>query len=221
MTAEFLFCSSAPTCHRIADDDCLDEDKQKLIDQYTADFYTAKAKNDVAGMQAAHDNAVAVRLNSSVYETVSRTDYTTGSEIVIVKGNNGVKDDNVGEMLFYPGGVGKGVGIAIGSVTGKLLAKETSKVPVQLVRGTMFEKLILKVEGLVKNTKKIGNSIPDSLTGGRITEIKDAQYVYKSKQFRDYIKSGLPIDLIVRTDTKISKPLEEAIRKSGGSIIRR
>jgi len=104
---------------------------------------------------------------------------------------------------------------------GKLTSKGTGKVPSQLVRGMKFEAKVLKERGLVKNTKKIGNSIPDSLTGGRLTEIKDVKYVYKSKQFRDYIDSGMPIDLIVNTSTRISKPLERAIIRSGGRIIRR
>ncbi|WP_445669226.1 putative toxin [Margalitia sp. FSL K6-0131] len=83
-----------------------------------------------------------------------------------------------------------------------------------------FEAEVLKQRGLDKNSKKVGKSIPDSLTGGRITEIKDVKYVYKSKQFRDYIRDGRPIDLIVNKHTKISKPLRRAIINSGGRIIR-
>ena len=135
MTAEFLFCSSAPTWHRIADDDSLDEDKQKLIDQFTADFYTAEANNDVAGMQAAHDSAVAVRLGSPTYETVSRTDYTTGSEIVIVKGNNGLWDDLVGEMVFPPS-IGKAGGSILGKFTGKIFKSIGSLIGKLLSKGT-------------------------------------------------------------------------------------
>jgi RHS repeat-associated protein len=100
-------------------------------------------------------------------------------------------------------------------------SKGTGKVPPQLVRGMKFEEKVLMERGLVKNTKKIGNSIPDSLTGGRITEIKDVKYVYKSKQFRDYIKDGRPIDLIANKSTRISEPLKREIIRSGGRIIRR
>lgn len=46
------------------------------------------------------------------------------------------------------------------------------------------------------------------------------KYVYLSKQFRDYFASKKPVDLIVREHTKISKPLERAIKQSGGKITR-
>jgi RHS repeat-associated protein len=95
------------------------------------------------------------------------------------------------------------------------------KVPAQLTRGMEFEKMVLKERGLSKNTQKVGNSIPDSLTGGRITEIKDVKYVYNSKQFRDYLNDGRPVDLIVNVNTKIAGPLAREIAKSGGEIIRR
>jgi hypothetical protein len=56
------------------------------------------------------------------------------------------------------------------------------------------------------------------ISGNRITEIKDVKYIYKSKQFRDYITDGRPIDLIVSPAAKISQPLIDAINFSGGSI---
>lgn len=41
-----------------------------------------------------------------------------------------------------------------------------------------------------------------------------------SKQFREYVNSGMPIDLIANSNTQISKPLMDAIIKSGGTITR-
>ena len=79
---------------------------------------------------------------------------------------------------------------------------------------------MLDKSGWIKNTKKIGNSIPDAIVNGRIKEIKDVKYLSMSKQFRDYINSGKPIDLIINSAAKISKPLMDAIIKSGGTIIR-
>ncbi|WP_190239979.1 DUF6531 domain-containing protein [Pelotomaculum schinkii] len=96
--------------------------------------------------------------------------------------------------------------------------KAGSKVPSQLLRGMDFEEIVLQEQAITKNLTKIGNSIPDSLINGRIIEVKDVNYIYKNKQFRDYINSGMPIDLIVSPRTKISKPLQDAIRNSGGSI---
>lgn len=111
-------------------------------------------------------------------------------------------------------------GGAVGGGSGGSRGGKSSKVPSQLLRGQKFEKSVLKKYKLVKNTKKIGKSIPDSLSKGRISEIKDVKYVYKSKQFRDYLGDGRPVDLYVPTRTKISKPLEKAIKRSGGRIIR-
>ena len=60
--------------------------------------------------------------------------------------------------------------------------------------------------------------IPDSLSKGRITEIKDVRKISYSKQFKQYAKSGKRIDLIVSKHSKVSKPLINAINKSGGKI---
>jgi hypothetical protein len=102
-----------------------------------------------------------------------------------------------------------------------------NEVPEQLTRGQQFEKDVLKERGLTKNgsvsggQEKLGESIPDSLANGRITEIKDVQYVYKNSQFRDYIKNrnNQPIDLIVSPQTKVSGNLQREIKLSGGEIL--
>lgn len=93
-------------------------------------------------------------------------------------------------------------------------------IPAQLVRGQEFEKNVLNELDLVKNKASIeGGSIPDSMTGRRITEIKDVKYIYNSTQFRNYLNTGMPIDLIVSPISKLSKPLYNAIIRSGGSIL--
>jgi hypothetical protein len=75
------------------------------------------------------------------------------------------------------------------------IAKSKKGSPKQLIRGRAFVDSILK-KYLTKNEfKKIGSSIPDAIKNGKIYEIKDAKYVYKSRQFRDYYDSGMPIIL--------------------------
>lgn len=94
-------------------------------------------------------------------------------------------------------------------------------------RGRNFEKVVSEQTGNIKNTELLktseGVSIPDSIKGSRFTEIKDVKSLSLDKQFRSHLKGaadyGVPFDLIVSPRTKyISNPLQEAIKKSGGSI---
>jgi RHS repeat-associated protein len=101
--------------------------------------------------------------------------------------------------------------------------KLSTTMPSQLERGRQFEKDVLKEKGLEKNggkgtQEKVGNSIPDSVSNNRITEIKDTKYVYKNSQLRDYYTDGRPIDLIVSPKTKVSKNAQTTISNRGGNI---
>ncbi|WP_407670216.1 putative toxin [Paenibacillus chitinolyticus] len=58
----------------------------------------------------------------------------------------------------------------------------------------------------------------DAIVNGRIVEVKNQAYIYKSGQFRDYLDSGMPIDLIISPRANISKPLKDAIYEKGESI---
>ena len=90
----------------------------------------------------------------------------------------------------------------------------------QLTRGRVFENDVLKELDLEKNTKSIpGGSIPDSMTGGRITEIKDQKYIYRSTQFKNYLKTGEPVDLVVSPTSRVSVPLYDAIIDSHGTVM--
>ncbi|PEJ18632.1 hypothetical protein CN675_14975 [Bacillus toyonensis] len=100
----------------------------------------------------------------------------------------------------------------------KKLGKKGGHYVYRYARGKSFEKKVLKELGLKKNTKKVNGRIPDSLSKGRITEIKDVRKVSYTKQFKAYAKSGKRIDLIVSKHSKVSKPLRNAIRDSGGKI---
>ncbi|WP_260984299.1 RHS repeat-associated core domain-containing protein, partial [Bacillus cereus] len=100
----------------------------------------------------------------------------------------------------------------------KKLGKKGGHYVYRYARGRGFEKKVLKELGLAKNTKKVMGRIPDSLSKGRITEIKDVRKISYSKQFKQYAKSGKRIDLIVSKHSKVSKPLINAINKSGGKI---
>jgi filamentous hemagglutinin len=113
-------------------------------------------------------------------------------------------------------------------------------------KGKTFEEAVYAYLKETKNKEsfsvmskgKLTTVIPDGvLDGGRILEIKDAAYLSNSSQFRAYAKmveeggvvargadkgvfkefSG--IDLVVSPSTKISEPLEQLIRESGGSIM--
>nr|WP_179951983.1 putative toxin [Bacillus sp. FDAARGOS_235] len=97
-------------------------------------------------------------------------------------------------------------------------AKKSAKYTYRYARGRAFEKKALRELGLKKNTKRINGTIPDSLSKGRITEIKDVRRVSMSKQFRRYVKTGKRIDLVVSKHSRVSKPLQAAIKKSGGKI---
>ncbi|OUA99705.1 hypothetical protein BK704_22110 [[Bacillus thuringiensis] serovar konkukian] len=100
----------------------------------------------------------------------------------------------------------------------RFAAKQSAKYTYRYARGRGFEKKVLKELGLKRNTKKIRNSIPDSLSKGRITEVKDVRKISNSKLFRDYAKMNKPIDLIVSKHSKVSKPLQKLIKNSNGSI---
>jgi filamentous hemagglutinin len=61
--------------------------------------------------------------------------------------------------------------------------------------------------------------IPDAQSTTLITEVKDVVNLSNSDQFRAYFATNRRIDLIVSPNTKtISKPLEELIYRSKGSI---
>ncbi|MFJ8522653.1 DNRLRE domain-containing protein [Bacillus cereus] len=100
----------------------------------------------------------------------------------------------------------------------KKLGKKGGHYVYRYARGRSFEKKVLKELGLQKNTKTVNGRIPDSLSKGRITEIKDVRKVSKTQQFRDYGNTGKPIDLIVSRHSKVSKPLKKLIENSKGTI---
>ena len=95
-------------------------------------------------------------------------------------------------------------------------------VPFQLIRGKEFEKIVLYERGLIKNTTRIGKHIPDSLSNGVISEIKDVNYLYKSTQLKAFLKAGKkmikPVHLYIAPRTKISRPLFDAIEYVEGKI---
>jgi hypothetical protein len=70
-------------------------------------------------------------------------------------------------------------------------------------------------------TVKVGNSIPDSVGNGRISEVKSSKYVYRNTQMRDYLDSNKPVDYYINKNTKVSKPAQKAIKKTNGRIYRR
>jgi len=91
-------------------------------------------------------------------------------------------------------------------------------VPFQLIRGKEFEKIVLYERGLIKNTTRIGKHIPDSLSNGVISEIKDVNYLYRSTQLKAFLETSKPVHLYVAPRTRISQPLFRAIEYVGGKI---
>jgi RHS repeat-associated protein len=97
---------------------------------------------------------------------------------------------------------------------------EASAVPAQLLRGQQFEADVLEELGLTKNTVNVpGGSIPDAIDDGQICEIKDVKYQTMTSQFRNFLATGQPVNLVVNPDTVVSAPLQEAIYQSGGEIL--
>ncbi|HWS99690.1 MAG TPA: RHS repeat-associated core domain-containing protein [Pyrinomonadaceae bacterium] len=97
-------------------------------------------------------------------------------------------------------------------------------------RGRAFEAEVLEMSGLEKNTEAItapgiGTTIPDAITSREVIEIKDVRTLSLTKQIRAQLQiarqRGLGYRLIIsdRT-THLSRPLVDAIRAAGGSIVR-
>ncbi|AYG04690.1 hypothetical protein D7I44_14930 [Gryllotalpicola protaetiae] len=97
---------------------------------------------------------------------------------------------------------------------------DSGAVPPQLLRGQQFEADTLEELGLTKNTAKVpGGSIPDSVDGGQIWEVKDVKYQAKTHQFRNYLATGKQVNIVVNSNTVVSAPLRQAIARSGGEIL--
>ncbi|WP_157977930.1 putative toxin [Paraburkholderia kururiensis] len=95
-------------------------------------------------------------------------------------------------------------------------------------RGIQFQGDALSALGLPENTVRITVTlpngspvtvVPDAVDGSTIIEVKDVANLSNSNQFRGYLATGNPIQLIVSPNTKtISQPLQNLINNSGGSI---
>jgi RHS repeat-associated protein len=152
-----------------------------------------------------------------------------------------------GRFKNEPGfGVSKGlayVGMGAGAAAGGLaavgyfgsraaiagVAEEAEGLAANRLRGLAFEQAQLALRGLAKNTVTVVGQtarglvavIPDSIDGA-IWEIKDVAYAYLTPQLQAMIaiatNARLPFNLI--TNGRVSGPLEDAILKTGGSILR-
>ncbi|MFP6557908.1 putative toxin [Paraburkholderia sp. B3] len=95
-------------------------------------------------------------------------------------------------------------------------------------RGIQFQDDALSALGVPENTDRITVTlpngspvtvIPDALDGSTIVEVKDVTNLSNSNQFRGYLATGNPIQLIVSPNTQsISQPLQNLVNSSGGSI---
>lgn len=117
-------------------------------------------------------------------------------------------------------------------VEGELLAGTTSifaSILANAAKGRAFETAARQALQLAKNTRMVnvpgvGRSIPDSLIRG-VTEIKNELRVHNRGQLRVHAAHAksqkIPFNLVVSPTTWwISKDVEEAVRKSGGTILR-
>ncbi|WP_230412883.1 beta strand repeat-containing protein [Paraburkholderia antibiotica] len=105
-------------------------------------------------------------------------------------------------------------------------ANTSTQTPFQ--RGIQFQGDALSALGVPENTQRITVSlpngspvtvVPDALDGSTIVEVKDVVNLSNSNQFRGYLATGNPIQLIVSPNTKtISQPLQNLITNSGGTI---
>ena len=101
------------------------------------------------------------------------------------------------------------------------------------IRGRAFEAGAIRALGATKNTATLTGrtlagiaktTIPDVVQAGHITEIKDVAQLSYSAQLQAQISiataRGIPYNLIVGLSTRISAPLLNAVRATGGSITR-
>ncbi len=86
--------------------------------------------------------------------------------------------------------------------------------------GNAFERAAIAAFGYARNTNLLNGRIPDIAVQGGLVEIKSGQYISYTAQLRGMIGTGQPLYLVVNTATKVSKTLQQAIRLSGGSILR-
>lgn len=80
--------------------------------------------------------------------------------------------------------------------------------------------------GIAKNTRRISSGtktaayrVPDGLTATTLTEVKNVRRLSLTNQVRDFAayssERGLMFDLMIRTDTKLTTPLQEFVRENG------
>ncbi len=83
--------------------------------------------------------------------------------------------------------------------------------------------------GIVKNTERIASAtgtaayrVPDGLTASTLTEVKNVAGLGLTNQLRDFAAfakaTGRAFDLVVRSTTEFTKPLQEFIRKEGINV---
>ncbi len=99
-----------PTGHSIPDDTHLNVTLQNKIRQVTNEFNRAQRRGDTAGMQAAHDKAVAIRIASGDYELVNHMNYTTGKSTPYGTGYGGAHVDNSWTGFVYDSIITGGLG---------------------------------------------------------------------------------------------------------------
>ncbi|TMC13426.1 MAG: hypothetical protein E6J41_00555 [Chloroflexi bacterium] len=94
--------------------------------------------------------------------------------------------------------------------------------------GAAFERFVLKLFGLTKNTEMVNGSIPDYMggRGGQMIEIKGVAYQYNSSQIQNEMAAAAENEqsftLIIGPKTRVSAPLRQAIEEHpyGGEIVR-
>jgi len=91
-----------PTGHWLSSDKFLSANDQKAIMEATTAFNNAQKVHNIAGMQAAHDQALAIRWASGKYEVLKRTDYSTGTTTNFDGNVGGVKEDWLSIVAAIP-----------------------------------------------------------------------------------------------------------------------
>jgi len=111
-----------------------------------------------------------------------------------------------------------GAGTSIAQLTGK-----SGSIPLVIqnaTKGSSFEKAGLAAMNMVKNTASFFGRIPDAIKNNQIYEFKNVQYLTRSPQLNVFFETKMPVNLVVRSYTKISSPLMDMVRESHGKIIR-
>ena len=134
-------------------------------------------------------------------------------------------------VMDHPYVAAAAIGVVAGIAAVAVSAVVTSVVSTPVVsniignaaNGLKFEKYVLRTNNLVKNTKLLNGTRPDSMTGG-IHEVKGVKYLSQTGQIQRQIELAKTLKtsytLHVKNTTNITKTLLDTMTKNNWKIPR-